>query len=138
MGIKPPPGHCKVCCKPTGSAAKRRCPEHERPHKFAAKEVRDAAGKLLYRSKKEERRHSELLLMERLGAIVGLRREVRYKLLVRGRPVATYVADFVYVDRPKNGVKKKVVEDAKGVRTPYYKLKARLFEAVAGYKISEV
>src|SRR5262245_31803533 len=133
MGIKVPAGLCRECLAPTGDLRKRTCPLHRGGHKYNATEVRDEEGKLLYRSKKEANRHRDLLYLEQMAVIQDLRREVRYKLKVNGKQVATYVADFVYREDGK-----KVVEDAKGVRTPYYRGKARLSEAVAGYKIREV
>ena len=47
--------------------------------------------------------------------------------------VATYVGDFRYIDR--NGI---AVEDVKGMRTPVYRLKAKLMLAVHGITVREV
>jgi len=45
-----------------------------------------------------------------------------------------YIADFVY----KDDEGKTVVEDAKGVLTPVYKLKRHLMMHVHGIKINEI
>jgi hypothetical protein len=73
--------------------------------------------------------------MEAKGKIHCLSRQCPFPLLVNGRTVCKYVADFVYRYTPTGGM---VVEDAKGYRTALYRLKAKLFEAIMGYKIKEV
>ena len=45
-----------------------------------------------------------------------------------------YIADFVYTDKDGNTI----VEDAKGVRTPEYKIKRKLMLYRHGIKIKEV
>lgn len=81
-------------------------------------------------SKFEFRRWNELKLLERLGEIKELQRQIVFILTANGVDICKYVADFVYL---KDGIK--VVEDAKGVRTPEFNLKAKLFEAQYGFKI---
>jgi hypothetical protein len=98
--------------------------------------VRTVVDGLTFASKKEARRYSELRLLERAGEIGALTLQPRYPLKVNGKLVCTYVADFEYY--PADPQKSKVVEDAKGVRTPAYVIKAKLFEALYGFKISEV
>lgn len=89
-----------------------------------------------FSSKHEATRYSELRLLERAGDIGALRLQPRYKLVVNGKHVCTYVGDFEYFPAdPRLGV---VVEDAKGFKTPEYKLKAKLFEALHGFPIREV
>jgi hypothetical protein len=86
-----------------------------------------------FASRREGRRWSELRLLERAGQISDLKRQVTFPLDVNGKPVCRYVADATYRE---NGAL--VVEDAKGFRTPEYKIKARLFEAIHGFPIREV
>jgi hypothetical protein len=52
---------------------------------------------------------------------------------VQGKLICTYVADFKYLE---NG--KEVVEDVKGFKTPVYKLKKKLVEAIYGIEIIEI
>jgi hypothetical protein len=68
------------------------------------------------------------------GTIYGLRLQPRYPLTVNGVKVGTYVADFAYVDAAGDDV----VEDVKGVRTPVFKLKAKLMKAVHGITVEEI
>lgn len=91
-------------------------------------------------SAREARRYGELALLEKVGQITDLQRQVRYALLpsqyVDGKCVergVNYVADFVYME---NGVK--VVEDTKGVRTKDYIIKRKLMLYIHGIRIKEV
>lgn len=91
-------------------------------------------------SKKEARRWSELLLLEKAGAIQNLQRQVRYELIpsqrIDGRVVERavhYVADFVY---EQDGVT--LVEDTKGFKTPDYIIKRKLMLWRHGIRIREV
>ena len=84
----------------------------------------------VFASKAEMTRWIELQLLERGGGITGLRRQVRFPLAMNGEPICVYVADFVYIE---DGVE--VVEDRKGVKTPEFKLKAKMFRAQYGKDI---
>ena len=91
-----------------------------------------------YASKRESARASELKLLERAGAITGLREQVVYVLspsvIVQGRkrPPLRYICDFEYM---QNG--KIITEDVKGVKTPVYKAKRHLMKSVHGIDILE-
>lgn len=110
-------------------------------------------------SLKEYRRYTELLLLERAGAIQGLERQVAFELIPaqyeevytgeyykRGehkgepkmkrtlveRPVV-YIADFVYYEGGE-----KTVEDTKGFKTPEYIIKRKMMRYLLGFKIKEL
>ena len=87
-------------------------------------------------SKREAARWKELRLMERAGEITDLRRQVRYELIPKqeGERAVHYIADFAYKD--KDG--KKIVEDAKGVRTREYVIKRKLMLLRYDIRIREV
>lgn len=87
-------------------------------------------------SQKEYYRYCDLKLLERLGQIKDIQRQVKFELIPKqeGERAVTYIADFVYTDR--NG--KKVVEDTKGVRTKEYIIKRKLMLWRYGIKILEV
>jgi hypothetical protein len=94
---------------------------------------------ITFASRKEARRYGELKLLERGGQIRDLRLQPRYPLTVNDQLVCTYVADFAYSTASGGaGIGKTIVEDAKGFKTPEYKLKAKLFRAVFGFPITEV
>jgi hypothetical protein len=86
-----------------------------------------------FASKAEGKRYLELKLLERAGKVAQLELQKRIALYVNGVKVCTYVADFDYFD--VDG-KKPVVEDVKGMLTPEFKLKAKLFRATHGYDIT--
>lgn len=94
---------------------------------------------ITYDSKKEMRRHAELLMLEKAGQISELQRQVKFVLIpsqrIDGKVVereCSYRADFVYIE---NG--KKVVEDTKGFRTPDYILKRKMLLYFYGIQIKE-
>jgi Protein of unknown function (DUF1064) len=107
-------------------------------------------GTLRFDSKAEANRYHELVLMAMAGQIAGWSlkekrvvpmaeaRQQRIPLVVNGKLVTTYVADFVYLDLCRATDSKIVVEDYKGYKTEAYRLKAKLFEAVMGFPITEI
>lgn len=93
-----------------------------------------------FASKKEAKRYQELLLLEKAEDISGLRTQVKYPLVVNDQLICTYIADFVYDEwssMSKYAVCKRVVEDCKGFRTPVYKLKKKLMDAIHHIVIKE-
>lgn len=87
---------------------------------------------IVFDSRKEADRYTDLKLMEKAGKIHNLQLQTVFPLTVGGNLICKYKCDFDYVE---NGIK--VVEDVKGMKTPVYRLKAKLFEAIYGYKILE-
>lgn len=85
-----------------------------------------------FASKAEATRWQQLGLLERAGEITGICRQVRFPLEVCGVKVTTYVADFVYQDAKRG----RVIEDVKGVSTPLFKLKRKMFEAIYQQEIT--
>jgi hypothetical protein len=101
-----------------------------------------SVGSESYRSQRERDRHQQLLLLQHAGHIIGLRREVPYELAprvklvgeARARPAVRYVADFVY----ELACGTPIVEDAKGMHTPVYRLKKHLMATIHGIHVQEV
>ena len=81
----------------------------------------------------------ELKLMEQAGEICSLTLQPRFPVVVgpANIKVCTYVADFRYFDG-EPAICKAHIEDVKGVRTPLYKLKKKLVEALYDVVIEEV
>lgn len=90
---------------------------------------------ILFASRLEARRYSDLRLMAMAGEIRDLELQPRYPIRIDGQLVCTYVADFRYFDVQQN---REVVEDVKGVRTREFVLKKKLVKAVYGIDIEEV
>lgn len=109
----------------------------------------------IFDSHKEARRWEQLLLLQKAGKIVELRRQVAYELipaqyesyerfsktgakLKDGQRLiersCIYCADFVYTDTESGET---IVEDVKGVRTKDFVIKRKLMYAVHGIKIKE-
>ncbi len=74
----------------------------------------------------------ELLLLQKQGLIHNLERQVVFRLNVEDCFICKYIADFQYY--LQNDL---VVVDAKGVRTPVYKLKKKLMKAIYNIDIIE-
>ena len=99
---------------------------------------------IVFDSKKEAERYTELHALEKLGLISNLERQKRYLLIPSQKDPETgkvlerpcyYIADFVYVLTKTGEI---VVEDAKGVRTPVYKIKKKLMLERYGIQVREV
>jgi len=79
----------------------------------------------------EATRLEQLLIMQANGTIENLRCQVRFPLVINNIKVGTYVADFTYIlNDPDTRLYREVVEEVKGMETPEWKLKARVFEAI--------
>ena len=102
-------------------------------------------GSLKFDSKLEQRRHAELLLLQRAGEIRDLRVQVRYELAPAVRyegakrltPALCYWADAVYFDVRKGC---EIIEDTKSEGTKdvrVYLMKKHLMKALLGLDIFE-
>lgn len=123
-------------------------------NKYHSKKVE--VGGIVFDSKKEAKRYSELLLLEKAGAITELQRQVKYILIPAQREFSNeiytkgknkgcfkpgkllekecaYIADFVYKEDGRI-----VVEDTKGFRTKDYIIKRKLMLHEHGIRIKEV
>lgn len=103
-------------------------------NKFHAKKAE--FNGITFDSKHERDRYVELMLMQKAGAIQGLKTQVEYPLIDKsqyGRKIV-YRADFTYI---LDG--KLVVEDTKSpvTKTPLYRLKKRLLAERYGIVIKE-
>ncbi len=90
---------------------------------------------ITFASKKEAKRYAELRDCQKAGLLRDLKLQPRFPLIVNGTKVAVYVGDFEYVDCEDD---KRVIEDCKGFKTPVYRIKKKLFEALYGVEITEV
>jgi hypothetical protein len=98
----------------------------------------------VFDSRREANRYRELRVLERAGEIADLELQPPYVLhapklnaageLVGLVAIGKYIADFRYHD-VASGLE--VVEDAKGVRTPVYRLKAKIIAVEYGIQIRE-
>jgi hypothetical protein len=94
---------------------------------------------IIFDSRKESARYGTLRLLEQAGKISKLQLQVSfivlddYNFMGKKKKGISYIADFVYVEGGKVHI-----EDVKGVRTPVYRLKKKLFEAKYNLPIEEV
>lgn len=102
------------------------------PSKFRA--IPTYVDGIRFASKKEAARYNELKLLERAGEISRLELQPRFDITVNGVKCGFYKADYRYFQG--NAWR---VEDCKGFRTPLYKFKKKLVEALyPGVIIREV
>ena len=105
-------------------------------HKYGAKAT--TVDGIRFASKFESERYGYLKSLERAGVIRSLQLQPRYQLAVNGVLICTYVADFSYEREGTDGSWASIVEDAKGVETPEFKLKKKLMQAVLDIEINVV
>jgi hypothetical protein len=117
----------------TEAPARSAAPTEPPRSKYGA--VPTVVNGIRFASKREAARYETLVMLERAGEIRALELQPVWPLVVEGVTVATYRADFGYIDVATDT---EVVEDAKGVRTPVYKLKRKLMAAIYGIEIREV
>ena len=106
-----------------------------KPSKYLARKTTTPDG-ITHDSQREAARWVHLQTQQRAGLISGLRRQVRFPIIINGHRVCAYVADFCYLSAGQE-----VVEDVKSPITrklPAYRLKVKLMLAVHGITISEV
>lgn len=97
---------------------------------------------ITFDSKAEAERYQELVLLQKSGVISNLQLQPTFELIPtfkkNGKTYrkTVYKADFSYFD---HDVERTIIEDVKGVKTPVYKLKKKLFEYLyKDYEILEI
>jgi len=89
-----------------------------------------------YASKHEAEQATKLWALESRGLIKDLQEQVRITLVpAKGKLRAiTYIADFEYYDLDG----RRHIVDAKGFKTPVYRLKKKMAQLLLGLEIEEV
>lgn len=118
-----------------------------RAHKFNASRTTTADGKT-FDSQAEADRYLELRIMQDAGLIRGLELQRRTQLMGLNGPIlikskgypngrkASYVEDFRYEQKQRDGEWVLVIEDVKGMDTPVSRLKRAIFEAQTGVPVT--
>ena len=96
--------------------------------------VKTEVDGIRFDSKLEAARYVSLRMLAQADEITGLELQPSYDLIVNAVLVCRYVADFRYTTRAG----KLIVEDAKGVKTPAYRLKKKLMKAIHNIEVREV
>ena len=92
--------------------------------------IKTAYYGITFDSKGEAERYLKLREMQNEKKIINLKMQQKFPLEVNGKKVCDYIADFTYTEHGEF-----IVEDFKGVLTDLFRLKAKLFEAIYGFKI---
>jgi hypothetical protein len=104
--------------------------EPQKPNKYRA--VKTEVDGYRFDSRKEAARYQELKLLEKAGEISNLELQVKFSLDIEGHHICNYIADFCYDEKGQV-----IVEDSKGVRTPVFRIKAKLMWALYRIRIRE-
>ena len=97
------------------------------------KAIRTEVDGITFASRKEANRYKELKFLRSEYRISDLILQPKFPVEVCGKKICTYVADFMYYE---NG--NQIIEDVKGVKTPVYRIKKKLVEAIYNITIKEV
>lgn len=86
---------------------------------------------IVFHSKKEAKRYTELKALEATGEITHLTLQPKFELIPKqvGERACHYIGDFSYYELGSNMC---VVEDTKGFKTPDYVIKRKLFKQLYG------
>jgi hypothetical protein len=111
------------------TAATAAGPQPGRKNKF------NAAGEhidgIWFASEAEGERYRQLKAMQEAGRIANLKCQVLFPLTVNNRVICGYRCDFTYDEMNERGeLIRPVIEDVKGMETPEFKIKAKLFDAL--------
>ena len=90
---------------------------------------------ILFQSVHEADRYKELIMLQSAGLITELELQPRFKIVIEGQKICTYIADFRYLSTETG---QRITEDAKGYPTPEYKIKKKLVRALYGIEVIEV
>jgi len=101
------------------------------PKRMKYRNVKTVIDDITFDSKKEASYYGKLKLLVKSGDVLSFERKVRYKLIVNGQLICTYVSDFDVVWKD-SGLK---VTDVKGVQTPMFKIKSKLMKAIHGIDV---
>lgn len=85
---------------------------------------------IVFHSKAEASRYLELKLLESNNLIQELQLQPRFPMVVGGKKICDYIADFQYLEESPEGAVSMIIEDVKGVETEVFKIKKKLFEAL--------
>jgi len=104
-------------------------------NKYHAKKT--TIDNITFDSIRESQRYNELKMLLRANKIAHLELQVPFVVVVNGKRICKYLADFQYVDLETGKV---IIEDIKSqpTRTSVYRLKKKLVEAQYGIQITEV
>jgi hypothetical protein len=103
-----------------------------KPKKSKFNSIKTELDGLVFDSKKEAKRYSLLVILQKMGKITALNTQVKFTLFE-----CNYIADFTYFDFEKKAF---IVEDVKSVATKkltVYRLKKKQMKAMYGIEIYE-
>ncbi len=119
----------------TKAAARRMgiaLPKGKKPGRSKYGAVKTVVDNITFASKKEAARYGVLKVMLANGEICDLQLQPEFPLIINGVKCGKYLADFSFL-----AMGKRVIEDCKGMKTPVYRLKKKIVEALYNISILE-
>jgi Protein of unknown function (DUF1064) len=104
-------------------------------HKPRFKPIRTVVDSIMFDSKREASRYSNLKILMLGGRIRDLETHPAYDISINGKHICVVKLDFKYWSNETNSL---VYEDSKGFDTPISRLKRKLVEAQHGIKVTIV
>ncbi len=95
--------------------------------KYKAK--RTKVDNIWFASKGEAERYLQLKLLQAAEVIWELELQPRFEIKINGILICNYVADFRYKEQTQKGTMVSIIEDYKGMKTPVFRLKEKMFRA---------
>lgn len=120
----------ETLCAKTGKGQSVTSQPETKPKRNKYGAVKKVIDNYTFDSTGEAKRYQELRLLEKAGEIRNLVAHVPYPLYVCDVIVAVLIIDFVYDEGDLT-----IPEDFKGILTPVFRLKRKMFEAYYGMKI---
>ena len=108
----------------------------QKPTKY--KSIKTEVDGIKFDSKKEAEYYGVLKLRKRKGMISAFTRQERFKIIINGILVCTYVSDFVVYDTYGNRTEIIDVKSDFTRKMSTYRLKKKLMKAVLNIEIKEV
>ena len=106
------------------------------------KELRTSPDGIVHDSASEMRRWLQLRLLESQGVVKNLQRQIKFEMIVNGRPVLTpsgrvktYKLDFMYERQNEAGEWVLIYNEHKGYMLPLDAFKIAVFEAMLGVQV---
>ncbi|WJR66976.1 DUF1064 domain-containing protein [Neorhizobium sp. CSC1952] len=97
----------------------------KRGNKFGARKT--VVDGITFDSKREAEVYGELRLLERTGRISGFERQRKFNLIVNGKIIGSYRADFAFIDHDQDSRFR--VVDVKGVITRDFRRVQKIIKA---------
>jgi hypothetical protein len=100
--------------------------------------ARRTVNGIVFDSRKEAVRYSELLLLQRAGEITSLEPQVECKVVINRKHFCTFTVDFYYVDKRRNVAVYEEIKSSGTAKDAAYRLRRKAAELFHGIVVTEL